>query len=125
MFEAPGVWNSRQFSQLKDRINVGQLQSFRQYQQTRRQKNSLAQFVASSDRVFELNPQAAYAEAWAFNFFLAEKEPAKYVQYLGATAARESLRRYSAAEQLQEFTSVFGNNLAMLEVRFLRFIEQL
>jgi hypothetical protein len=125
MFEAPGVWNSRHFPRLQDRVNNGRRKSFLQYQRGGRPKNSLAQFVSASDRLFDTNSQAAYAEAWALSFFLAEKEPAKYVQYLSKTAGREPMRRYNSAEQLKEFTDVFGSNLQMLEVRFLRFIEQL
>jgi hypothetical protein len=125
MFESPGVWNARHFPRRQDRVNTGRLRSFRHYQNSSRPENSLAQFVSASDQLFDTNPQAAYAEAWALSFFLAEKEPAKYTEYLRKTASREPMRRYSSVEQLQEFTDTFGHDLQMLEVRFLRFINQL
>jgi hypothetical protein len=125
MFESPGVWNARHHARLQDRVDTERLGSFRHYRHGARPHNSLPQFVSASERLFETNPQAAYAEAWALAFFLAEKEPAKFVQYLSKTARREPMRRYSAAEQLQEFTDVFGTNLQMLEARYLRFIDQL
>ena len=75
--------------------------------------------------MFAAAPAIAYPEAWALTFFLSETEPAKYLRYLALTAAREPLKKYTASEQLQEFTDVFGTDLRMLEARFLRFMQQL
>ena len=70
-------------------------------------------------------PAAAYPEAWALTYFLSETDPAKYLEYLARTAAREPLKDYSASEQLKEFTDVFGTDLKLLEARYLRYINQL
>ena len=40
-------------------------------------------------------------------------------------AAREPMSDYPTVRRLQDFRSVFGNDLPMLEVRMLRFIETL
>ena len=124
LFEAPGVWDARHYPHQGDRINRSRLKSFRQYAQHRK-AGSLPLFVSQTNRGFAQNPGASYAEAWALSFFLSEKEPAKYMKYLAKTAAREPLKTYSSAEQLQEFTGVFGRDLKMLEVRYLRFIAQI
>ena len=125
LFEAPGVWDARHHPRPEDRINRGRLDQFRQFLQASRPKGFLTQFVGQSERVFAIAPSAAYAEAWALTFFLSEKEPTRYMQYLAKTAAREPLKSYSSAEQLQEFTDVFGRDMTMLEARYLRFIQQL
>ena len=122
LFEAPGVWNAQQYPLAKDRINQGRLSAFREYAGGQRPEGSLPLFVQNSERLFSAAPAAAYCEAWALTFFLSETEPAKYLQYLARTAAREPLREYSAKERLQEFTDVFGTDLKMLEARYLRFI---
>jgi hypothetical protein len=125
LFEAPGVWNARQYPLAKDRINQGRLSQFREYAAGPRPAESLPLFIQDSERVFAAAPRVAYCEAWALTFFLSETEPTKYLQYLARTAAREPLRDYSPTERLQEFTDVFGTDLKMLEARFLRFMQQL
>ncbi len=125
MFEAPGVWDPGHYPRLEDRINPDLLLAFVRYLKTGRQMHQLTHFIGQSDERFASDPATAYAEAWAFSFFLSEKEPTRYGQYLAVTAAREPFRKYSEAERLQEFTRVFGVDLDLLEARFLRFIEQL
>ena len=125
LFEAPGVWNVQQYPLAKDRINQGRLSGFREYAGGQRPEGSLPLFVQNSERVFSNAPAVAYCEAWALTFFLSETEPAKYLQYLARTAAREPLKEYSATERLKEFTDVFGTDLKMLEARYLRFMQRL
>ncbi len=82
----------------------------------------LASMIAS-DQFFSVNPSAAYAEAWAFTFFLVENEPQKYAQYLALTASKPPFSQYSADQRTADFTSVFGSNWRMLEAQFLRFMK--
>lgn len=123
MFEAHGVWNSRMYASLSDRINVGRLEAFRRYAQ-KRKKGSLIDFV-SSDRPFQVDADAAYAEAWALTIYLVENEPRKYQQYLQRTAARSAFVKLTTPERLQEFIDVFGSDVAMLETRMLRYVSTL
>jgi hypothetical protein len=121
MFEARGVWDSTHYTTRPDRLNRGRLARFKNYV-ARRPDGSLAEFV-SSDRIFERDVDAAYAEAWALSFFLVETQPQKYSQYLARTAQRPVFRAYSAAERLADFTAVFGKDLRLLEAHYLRFME--
>ena len=124
MFEAPGVWNSSAHRQLDDRINRYRLERFREYVATRRRAGSLEQFI-SSDRMFQYDADAAYAQAWALSFYLAEREPRKYMQLLQKLAQREPMSDYPGVRRLQDFRRIFGDDVPMLEVRMLRFIESL
>jgi hypothetical protein len=124
LFEAPGVYDSRAFPQLSDRINRARLRTFREAVRPRHRPELLAAVVASDD-FFNANPGAAYAEAWALTFFLAETEPAKYVRYLKLTAARPPFAEYSRADRLKDFAAIFGGDWRMLEARFLRFVESI
>lgn len=122
MFEARGVWNSIKYSQREDRINRGRLAQFKQLSKT-----FPAGFVSnlvSSDRLFESNAAAAYAQAWALSFYLVETQPKRYADYLKLTAARPVFQDYPAGQRVADFTSIFGNNWQMLESRLLRFMDE-
>ncbi len=124
MFESRGVYDSGRYTTQGDRINLGRLRSFKSMSAGRRKKGSLAEMI-SSDRVFQADPLRAYAEAWALTFYLAETQPRKYFQYLSKTAGHKPFTKMRAPERLQEFTSVFGENFAMLDAQLTRFIEGL
>ncbi len=123
MFEAKGVWDPQAYTRSNDRINFDRLKNFRHFE-TSRPKGLLATFV-QSDHLFGSHPSAAYAEAWALTYFLVETEPHKYSAYLRRTASRPPFEEYPTAERLADFTSVFGEDLHMLEARYLRFIAAL
>ncbi len=124
MFEAPGLYDSRHYHQRGDRINRGRLQAFRRLVVPHHQPKLPAAMVAS-DELFRSNPAAAYAEAWALSFYLAETRPRKYTKYLAMTAKRPAFVKYTGAERTADFTSVFGDDWRMLEARFLRFMAEL
>jgi hypothetical protein len=120
-FEAPGVCDSRNHTQIADRVNRGRLRGFQQLVAPRHRPEVLSAIVAADD-LFSASPQVAYAEAWALTFYLVETEPRKYAQYLKRTAARPPFRQYTAAERTADFTAVFGSDWRMLDARFLRFM---
>jgi hypothetical protein len=124
MFEAPGVWAWRDHPLQRERINRDRLTQFRQWVKMGRKSGAFVNLL-SSDRLFESNPPAAYAEGWAWVFFLTETYPQKFGQYVAKTAARPDFEAYPLARRLSDFTSVFGTDLRMLETHFLRFIEAL
>jgi Protein of unknown function (DUF1570) len=123
MFEARGVADSRTYPNQADRINRGRLHDFKA-QLAKHTPDSLAQMLGS-DRQFESDPINAYAQAWAFTFFLVETMPREYARYLQKTGARPPFTLYPAAQRLKDFTDVFGENLALLDAKFVRFINDL
>ena len=123
IFEAPGVWDSLNHPNQSDRVNRDRLENFREYL-TRRPEGSVRQLLAS-DQQFEDAPLDAYAEAWAFSFYLSETHPRQYAEYLAKTAARPLFAKYSKADRLADFQEVFGDDLRMFEVRYLRWIDEL
>jgi hypothetical protein len=124
MFEARGVWQSRTFPRLSDRVNHGRLQAWRAYAKSRRSGDSIARLVAS-DRMFSSDPDGAYSEAWALTFFLIESSPKKYIEYMAKTAERPAFTDISGPKRLAEFTEVFGTDLKMLDARMQRFLAGL
>lgn len=123
MFEARGVADSRSFPSLQDRINQGRLRDFKSLL-AKRKPDALPQML-SSDQQFDSDPIDAYAQAWAFTFFLVEKMPREYARYLQKTASRAPFTLYSSAQRLKDFTDVFGENLPLLDAQFLRFANEL
>ncbi len=123
MFEAPGVYDSFNHPRLSDRIHRDRLRQFRLLVPQHRPE--VLRDLVGSDRLFGVNPGAAYAESWALSFFLVETSPQKYMRYLAKTAAREAFTPYAAGEREADFTAIFGDDWRMLEARMLRFLEEL
>ncbi|HEV3343447.1 MAG TPA: DUF1570 domain-containing protein [Pirellulales bacterium] len=120
MFEAEGVWDSTHRGARASRYNRGRLAQFKRLLASR-PASSLEDLI-TSDRVFQSNVDRAYAEAWAFSFFLVETRPKKYSELLARTAARPVFSRYDAGERLGDFTALFGKNLRHLEAEYLQFL---
>jgi hypothetical protein len=124
LFEAPGVWDWRNHNQLSQRINRGRLADFRQWRAHGRPAGAFVNLL-SSDKQFENNPSAAYAEAWAWTLFLTETFPQKFGEYVQKVANRPNFEAYPSARRLSDFTSVFGDDLRRLEKHFLAFVDKL
>jgi hypothetical protein len=124
MFEAQGVWNWLSYPDRRDRVNRPRLAEFRHWLKNGRKKGDFAQLLGS-DRQFQANPSAAYAESWAWVFFLTETYPQKFAEYVRRVAARNDFEDYPLAQRMGDFTTVFGGDLRMLEKHFLDFIGTL
>jgi hypothetical protein len=122
LYEAPGVHDAHQNPEFSDRVNRERLRDFRALVESGH-RPELIQAIIAGDQLFGVNASAAYAESWAFTFFLVENEPQKYAKYLAATAVRPSFAEYAAAERTADFTEIFGTNWRMLESRFLNFMK--
>lgn len=123
MFEARGVWDGRSVYTRRDRINRGRLADFRYYQ-AQMSSGAIRAFV-ESDQLFDTSPAFAYAEAWTLSFFLYETRPQEYSRYLARVAARRPFSDYPSGQRLTDFTSIFGNDLELLETQLERFVEEL
>lgn len=106
-------------------VNESRLRRFKEYVHSRRQE-SIADFIAHDEEDFQVKILDAYSQAWALSYFLSEEYSPEYASYLKQVAQRDPLEGvYSAQERLKDFQAAFGNDLAWLEVRFLRFIDGL
>jgi hypothetical protein len=123
MFEAPGLWNAKSTHARKDRINRGRLNDFR-YLLDKRSPSAIPRLVAS-DKDFERDAAAAYAEAWTLSFFLCETRPQEYCDYLERVGARKAFSKYSAKQRVADFARYFGSDFKQLDAEMLRFVEDL
>jgi hypothetical protein len=82
------------------------------------QPGTLENLITVNDRL--RNPQtagAAYADAWALNYFLIKYHAKEYTQYIKLMAEKEPLGEDDAATRLKEFKECFGD-LAPVERDF-------
>ena len=56
---------------------------------------------------------------------MSETDPRGWAEYLRVTSDVRRAASLREPELLREFTQVFGNDLRMLEARYLRFIDEL
>lgn len=124
MFEARGVWNSGTFTQQVDRLNRGRLRDFRQFM-ARGRPSGLLETSIGTNRLFELDVGAGYAEAWAFSFFLCETRPEQYGEYLAKLGTLPPFVEYTARQRIADFNQIFQTDLRLLEQQFLDFMADL
>jgi hypothetical protein len=106
------------------RVSVPRLENFETYRKKNRQGGALAQMIAS-DEGFKSRPLDNYGEAWLFTNYLIETRAQKFGWYLQTLAARNPLDAYPEEERLRDFQANFGDDLAWLEVEYLRYAEKL
>jgi hypothetical protein len=105
-----------------ERVNVPRLESFETYRKEGRQAGALAQMIAADD-VFK-KPLGAYGESWLLVNYLIETRAQKFGWYLQTLAARNPLDSYSSEDRLRDFQANFGDDIAWLEVEYLRYAEK-
>ncbi|MEX2316292.1 MAG: DUF1570 domain-containing protein [Pirellulales bacterium] len=123
MFEARGFWDAHADQTQADRINRGRLAGFQDYVAKRRKPGALLQLI-STDNLFRSDVDGAYAEAWALSFYLCETQPRLYAAYLQKTADRATFSGYTAAERMDDFQDIFGREMKMFEIKFLRYMAE-
>ncbi|MEM8866614.1 MAG: DUF1570 domain-containing protein, partial [Planctomycetota bacterium] len=122
-FEAPDLSSGRGWRGI-GKVNYPRLQVF-QRNLSKWNEGSLAALVATDKRLRDpRSAGAAYADAWALNYFLIKQRPKQYNAYLQAMAAKPALRQDTPDERLEEFREHFGD-LGELQRDFLTKMSRL
>ncbi|MEM8866293.1 MAG: DUF1570 domain-containing protein [Planctomycetota bacterium] len=124
LFEPRAMWRPRGSDKRSDRLNNERLIDFRHFSRDGEPPFSLAEFVAS-DQPFRRSGAAAYAQAWALAFYLAETQPRAYSQYLADIAARPPLDRYRQQARVADFRNAFGADINILQANWMRWVDEL
>jgi hypothetical protein len=117
-FEAPDLSSSRGWRGI-GRVNYPRLATFRRNLPNWR-RDSLITLLADNQRF--RNPGtavAAYADAWALNYYLIKYQPKQYAAYLEMLAEKQPLAEDDPDTRLAEFKAHFGD-LRTLEREFLQ-----
>lgn len=104
------------------RINSERYEWFMQRARTR--LISVEELV-TADRAFGTATLDAYSEAWALVFYLSERRSADFAEYLQTIRNRDPMSKYPPEARLADFQKSFGNDVAWLQVQWLRFMDEL
>ena len=122
--ETRGVYNFKKFPSIRDRINRSRLESFRRLKAAGKTDGRLLELL-QSDRLFETEPEVAYAVSWAISFYLNENRQAEYMDYLRKDARRGDFLKHSRLDRVGFFVRHFGKNIEGLEKRMNIFVESI
>jgi hypothetical protein len=124
-FETPDL-KSRTGWKTAGKVNRSRLRQFQDFVRNRRKSDSLSRLLADNQRFSDAKQiEDAYAEAWAFTYFLIKTKRRRYVAYLQHISQKPQLNWDTPQERLTEFKAVFGEDLGKLDRQFLRFMRRL
>ena len=124
LFEAPGVNNSMFYTKQPDRINRDRLIMLKKYYRQGKVKGKMAKLIMSND-LFRTDPHLAYAISWGMTFYLSEKMPSAYHNYLRNDGQRTEFADYTSTERSADFAAAFGTDYRGLESQMERFFNNL
>lgn len=123
-FETPDLESKDGWRQI-GAVNRVRLAEFRAYLGSR-PRESLVTLLRDNARLRDAKSSpAAYAEAWAFNYYLIKRREKDYLRYLKLQAAKEPLAETTGEQRLREFGEIFGQDLDKLDADFQRFMAKL
>lgn len=120
--ETPGVYASR--AGLNARVNRLRLTSWRKLDEAGKTSGRLLDLI-ESDRLFDTDPELAYAISWAISFYLNEERQLDYFAYLKADNRRGDFREFTNVDRAGFFIRHFGNDIEGLERRMQLFLESI
>ncbi len=123
-FESPDMKNTSGWRTI-GRVNRFRLASFKQ-NLARRPPNRL-EAIITDDGLFRSSETApaAYADAWALNYYLFRKKSKDYVAYLRELSKLKPLESYTPEQRLRQFQRYFGTDLQRLERDLVRYVGRL
>jgi hypothetical protein len=101
-------------------VNHVRLRQFQQYLRSR-PENSLATLLSSDARFRDTGTaSAAYAESWAFCYYLIRHHRKEFVKYLHMLGEKQPMSNATPHDRLSEFQRALGMDLNQLNADFLR-----
>lgn len=80
--------------------------------------------IVRDDRLFQSNPQLAYAYGWGLTFFLAETKSKDYIKFLTDDGKRENFSRYSRTDRVEQFAEAFGSDFENIEATMFNYLKR-
>ena len=106
-FETPDLSSYRGWKTI-GKVNQVRLGQFRKYAR-QREADSLLSLISSDARFRQPGlATEAYAESWAFCYFLIRTHPKEFAEYLKLLQKKEPLGEDSPQQRINDFTQVFG-----------------
>lgn len=106
--------------------NERQLERFRQYAATTRQRDPLRSLVAAPNvGAAGSDVEGFYAASWALFYYLYKRRPNELAAYLRETSAKPAFVAYPAEDRIADFEKHFGDDWEKLTDAVLRFVRRL
>lgn len=123
-FESPDLSSNRGWKTI-GKVNQVRLHQFRKYARVR-EADSLLSLISSDER-FRTAALAteAYAESWAFCYYLIRVHPNEFANYLKLLQQKDPLGEDSPQQRIDDFTSAFGQPPQAMNADMLKMIRRL
>lgn len=122
-FETPDLRSSRGWDTI-GAVNRVRLSQFRKYQK-HRPSGSLVSLVATDDRFQTVGLATdAYAESWAFCYFLIRTHDEEFADYLKLLQSKQPLDNHTPERRLSDFKEAFGKTPLEMEEDFLKHLRR-
>lgn len=122
-FETPDLSSTRGWTTIGS-VNSVRLNQFKQFA-PRRTKDSLTSLTSTDDRFQKARTATdAYAESWAFCFYLIRTHPEEFADYLKLLQTKAPLDNHDPQRRLDDFATAFGKPPAQLNRDFLRHLKR-
>lgn len=120
-FESPDFNSSQGWSTI-GKVNQYNLREFINYL-PKRPVDSLITLLSDDSRFRQSETAtAAYAEAWALNYYLLRRRSKEYAKYLIHLSQKSPLGESDPKERLAEFRQFFGEDLEKFDQQFVNYI---
>ena len=124
-FETPDFSSGKGWKTI-GKVNQVRLRQFIKYANQTRRADSLHSLVASDDRFQMLgNARDAYAESWAFCYYLAKFKRKQFAKYLKTLQQKQPLILHNEEERIRDFAEAFGATPNELNRDFMQRIGRL
>lgn len=121
-FESPDRRNPNRWQRI-GRLNQVQLRRWQQFSR-QRPNDSLTTLLANDDRYRNARTSAnAYAEGWAFTYFLLKTKRKEYVQYMRRLSEGKPLAELSERERIEMFEESFNMSLDKIDRAFVAYMR--
>lgn len=122
-FEAPDFKSISRWRGV-GRVNRVNLIRWRNYLKTR-PRESLATLLSDDSRLRKSNTATeAYAESWAFTYFLLKTRRTEYVNYLRRLSEGKPMAELSGRERIEMFETTFDTTLEKIDKSFLAYMRR-
>ncbi len=125
VFESPGRISSKERNQSADRVNAARMQTWRELGRDQAQRNQMILMLLEGNELFKQRPDEAYSIAWAISFYLAERDPSRYVQFLSHIAKLPPNVAYSKPERRRDFEQMITRDVSLLAKNVDRFLQEI
>ncbi len=123
MFEQPAVYDLRvNRSSVESRMLSSQVQQIQPLLRESGALESRLKSLIESDRMFQQDTSSAYGLAWALTFYLSERMPNEFADYLTIQRGR-GFRKYTEAARRSDFQKAFQTDPTSLAVQIQRLLQ--